>query len=140
MPFTKGFHPFQQEFLGFEPLTAERTLNICSCTEHIDLASGKAFYINGTSVLSASALGAGVVSSSLTSVGTIASGVWQGTAIGLAYGGTGATTASGARTALGLGTMAVQTASNVAITGGNISGATLSGVTFDAIEVDGGSY
>lgn len=109
-------------------------------SEHINLASGKAFYINGSSVLSASALGAGVVSSSLTSVGTISSGVWQGTAIGLAYGGTGATTASGARTALGLGTMAVQAASNVAITGGSISGATLSGVTFDAIEVDGGSY
>lgn len=109
-------------------------------SEHIDLASGKAFYINGTSVLSASALGAGVVSSSLTSVGTIGTGVWQGSAIGLAYGGTGAATASGARTALELGSMALQAASGVTITGGTISGATLSGVTIVDSTIDGGSY
>ena len=39
--------------------------------------------------------------SSLTSVGTIGTGVWQGTAVGLLYGGTGATTAAAARTNLG---------------------------------------
>lgn len=37
-------------------------------------------------------------------------------------GGTGATTAAGARTNLGLGTMATQNANNVAITGGTITG------------------
>jgi hypothetical protein len=42
-------------------------------SEHIDLASGKAFYIAGASVLNATTLGSAVVSSSLTSVGTIAS-------------------------------------------------------------------
>jgi hypothetical protein len=47
-------------------------------------------------------LGAGVVSSSLTSVGTISGGTWQGTAVAITYGGTGAATASGARTNLGL--------------------------------------
>lgn len=161
-------------------------------SEHLDLASGKSYRINNTVVLSSTALGAGVVSSSLTSVGTISGGTWQGTAIGTAYGGTGAATASGARTNLGLaigtdvqaysdvladfagltqaanklpyfnssttatttdlssfgrsliddadastarttlalGTMAVQDASNVAITGGTISGVT----------IDGGSY
>lgn len=41
-------------------------------------------------------------------LGTVSSGAWNGTAIGVAYGGTGATTASGARTALGLGTMALE--------------------------------
>ena len=64
-------------------------------SEHIDLANGKQFYINGTSVLSGGALGSGVTASSLTSVGTIASGVWQGTEISVANGGTGATTLTG---------------------------------------------
>lgn len=109
-------------------------------SEHINLANGKAYYINGSSVLNSTTLGAGVVSSSLTSVGTIGTGVWQGTVVGLAYGGTGASTASGARTALELGTMAQQAASGVTITGGTISGATLSGVTIVNSTIDGGSY
>ena len=54
-------------------------------SEHFNLASGKSYQIADTAVLSATALGSGVVSSSLTSVGTIASGVWQGTAIANAY-------------------------------------------------------
>ena len=54
-------------------------------SEHFNLAGGKSYQIGDTAVLSASALGSGVVSSSLTSVGTIASGVWQGTAIANAY-------------------------------------------------------
>ena len=40
-------------------------------TENIDLSDAKAYYINGTSVLSQTALGDGIVSSSLTSVGTL---------------------------------------------------------------------
>ncbi len=43
-------------------------------TGHLNLASGKEFQINGTSVLTGSTLGAGVVNSSLTSVGALASG------------------------------------------------------------------
>ncbi|NBS68965.1 hypothetical protein EBT31_08620, partial [bacterium] len=62
-------------------------------SEHINLASGKSYSINGTAVLSGSALGSGVTSSSLTSVGTISTGIWQGTAVGVAYGGTGLTSA-----------------------------------------------
>ena len=49
------------------------------------------------------------------------------------HGGTGSTTASAARTALGLGTISVQDASNVAITGGSISGIT------DLAIADGGT-
>ena len=71
-------------------------------SEHIDLASGKEFKINGTSVLSGSTLGSGVTGSSLTSVGTITSGTWTGSTIAVANGGTGATSASSARTNLGL--------------------------------------
>lgn len=38
----------------------------------------------------------------ITTVGTIATGVWQSTAVGISYGGTGASTAANARTNLGL--------------------------------------
>lgn len=41
-------------------------------------------------------------SSNITKLGTISNGTWQASTIGLAYGGTGATTAAGARTNLGL--------------------------------------
>jgi hypothetical protein len=86
--------------------TTDKTINWVNATtawtlsEHVDLASGKKFYINGTEVLSGTALGTGVLASSLTSVGTITSGTWNGTAIALANGGTGATSASAARDAL----------------------------------------
>ena len=47
-------------------------------------------------------LGANVVSSSLTSVGTIGTGVWAATDIAILHGGTGASTATQARQNLGL--------------------------------------
>ena len=68
----------------------------------MDLAAAKVFSINGTTVLSNNTLGSGVVTSSLTSVGTITSGTWQAGTVAVTYGGTGATTQSGARTNLGL--------------------------------------
>lgn len=71
-------------------------------SEHVDLASGKSYKINGTNVLSGSSLGSGVTGSSLTSVGTLTSGTWNATTIAVARGGTGATSASGARTNLGV--------------------------------------
>jgi len=40
-------------------------------SEHLDVASGKVYKVNGTEVLSATTLGSGVVNSSLTSVGTL---------------------------------------------------------------------
>ena len=58
-------------------------------SENIDLASGKDYKINGTSVLTNNTLGSGVTGSSLTSVGIITTGTWNGTAISQAYGGTG---------------------------------------------------
>lgn len=76
--------------------TTDKTLNWVDATdawtssEHLNLLTGKSFYINGTSVLSGSTLGSGVTGSSLTSVGTIGTGTWQGTAVSMTYGGTGA--------------------------------------------------
>lgn len=88
--------------------TTDKTFNWVDATdawtssEHMDLASAKEYHINGASVLSASTLGSGVTSSSLTSVGTITTGTWNGTTIAVANGGTGATTAADARVNLDL--------------------------------------
>ena len=60
-----------------------------SSSSGLDVATGKVYSVAGTTVLTATTLGSGVVNSSLTSVGTIATGVWNGTVIGSAYGGTG---------------------------------------------------
>jgi hypothetical protein len=53
---------------------------------------------------------------------------WVDQGISLAGGGTGSTTAAGARTNLGLGSMATQSAGAVAITGGTINGVTIGGL------------
>ena len=75
--------------------TTDKTFNWVDATdawtssEDLNLLTGKVYEINGTSVLSATTLGSGVTGSSLTSVGTIATGVWNGTVITGQYGGTG---------------------------------------------------
>lgn len=51
--------------------------------------------------LTGTTLNSSVVTSSLTTVGTIGTGTWNGDTIAVAYGGTGATTAAGAKTNLG---------------------------------------
>jgi len=55
----------------------------------LSVATGTGYDVNGSSVLTLDTLGSTVVNSSLTSVGTIGTGTWQGTVIGSAYGGTG---------------------------------------------------
>lgn len=67
----------------------------------ITAASGNAV-IAPAGTLTGATLAANVLASSLTSVGTIATGVWNGTDIAVADGGTGSSTASGARANLGL--------------------------------------
>ena len=58
-------------------------------SSNLNLSSSQAYTIDGTSVLNATTLGSGVVTSSLTTVGTIGTGVWQGTIVSPTYGGTG---------------------------------------------------
>ena len=64
--------------------------------QNINAASTYGYEINNVSVLNATTLGSSVVNSSLTSVGTIGTGVWQGTAIGSSYMTAGTTSAVGA--------------------------------------------
>lgn len=84
-------------------------------SEHWNLATGKQFRINNTAVLSATALGSGVVTSSLTTVGTIGTGTWQGTTVAVGYGGTGATsfTSGALLKGNGTGAITVATASDI---------------------------
>ena len=107
---------------------AGATLNYVHATtaftssQDVDLASGKVYKVNNGQVLSATGLGPNVVNSNLTSVGTITTGVWNGTEIGTAYtaakvtavnGRTGAVTGL-AETANGLSQFASTTSADLA--------------------------
>lgn len=69
--------------------------------------TGSAFSVLGTANrISVSGSGVDIAAgylgqTSITTLGIVGTGTWQGTAVGVLYGGTGATTAAGARTALG---------------------------------------
>ena len=76
--------------------SAEYTLTWVNATDawtsnqNFNISSASfAYYINGASVLNSTTLGTGITTSSLTTVGIIGSGTWQGTAIAGQYGGTG---------------------------------------------------
>ena len=111
--------------------TTDKTFNWVDATdawtssEHINLANGKSFFINGANVLSGSAVGAGVTSSSLTTVGTISGGTWQGTTIGVAYGGTGQSSYTDGQLLIGnssnnsLSKATLTAGSGISITNGN---------------------
>lgn len=58
---------------------------------NFNIADTKVYEINDVTVLSASALGSGVVSSSLAAVGTLTTGTWNATTIAVDRGGTGLT-------------------------------------------------
>lgn len=69
----------------------DKTINWATATgdwdfsENIDVASGKVYKVNGVEVVNATGLGSAVVNSSLTTVGTVATGTWQATAVAKAY-------------------------------------------------------
>jgi hypothetical protein len=91
-------------------------------SENLSLVTGKSYRINDVVVLSNTALGTGVTGSCLTSVGTLSTGVWQGSTIGVTYGGTGATTLTGY--VKGSGTSALTACATIpgADISGNITG------------------
>jgi len=57
----------------------------------VNVATGKGYEVNNVSVLNSTTLGSTVVNSSLTSLGTIATGTWNATTIAVNKGGTGLT-------------------------------------------------
>ena len=92
--------------------------------QHFDLAtSSLAYKIAGVTALSSTALGSGIVSSSLTSVATLTSGTWNASVIGMQYGGVGGNISSVAnggvlyKTASGVTATALGTATQVIIGG-----------------------
>lgn len=128
--------------------TTDKTINWIDATdawtlsEHVNIASAKEYRIAGTKVLDATGLGSGVTGSSLTSVGTIGTGTWQGSTIATGYGGTGQTTYSNGQLLIGKtdGTLAKATitqGTGVTISNGDGSitisatgsGGTVTGVT-----------
>jgi hypothetical protein len=111
--------------------TTDKTLNWVNATdawtssEHLDIANGKSYFINGSNVLSSTALGSGIVTSSLTTVGTISGGTWQGSVVGVAYGGTGQSSYADGELLIGnssnnsLSKATLTAGSGVSITNGN---------------------
>ena len=78
-------------------LTTARTINGTSFN-----GSGNITVTAAGSTLTGTSLKSTIVTSSLTSVGTITSGTWTATDVAVSHGGTGSSTASGARTNLGV--------------------------------------
>ena len=68
-----------------------------------------AYNIGANTVLSGTTLGSTIGTSSLTAVGTIATGTWEATDVAVLHGGTGASTAAAARTNLGATTKVTDT-------------------------------
>ena len=91
-------------------------------------AASTAAVIAPAGTLSGTTLNSTVVSSSLTSVGTIGTGIWQGSTIAVAYGGTGTTTSTGTGSVvlsnsptLVTPTLGAASATSVSMTTGTIS-------------------
>lgn len=115
-------------------------------SEHVNIASGKELRVAGTKVLDATSLGSAVVTSSLTSVGTIATGVWNGTTIAVSSGGTGQTSYTNGQLLIGnttgntLSKATLTAGANITITNGagSIEIAGTAG-TVTSIDVSGGT-
>lgn len=97
-------------------------------SEHLNIASGKVYRINGTDVLSSTTLGSGVVNSSLTSVGTLTNLTVTNTITGSVSGSAGSL--SGTYTFWGQSFNGTQNVSGNLTSVGNITGS--SGITITA--------
>ena len=133
--------------------TTDKTFNWVDATdawtssEHLNLLTGKAYYINGTEVLNSTTLGSGITASSLTSVGTLTSGTWNATTIAVDRGGTGQTTYTDGQLLIGnsatngLAKATLTAGTNITITNGNgtieIAASAGAPIAGDGIDVTG---
>jgi hypothetical protein len=81
-----------------QPTVGTTAITFVQLNKGTDLAAGTGISITGNSVAIS---GTYVGQTSITTLGTITTGTWTGTSIAVANGGTGSTTAAGARTNLG---------------------------------------
>ena len=102
-------------YFGYDDSTGFFTY-IPDATNNTEVFSGTqgtisvlAYNIGANTVLSGTTLGSTIVTSSLTAVGTIATGTWEATDVAVLHGGTGASTAAAARTNLGATTKVTDT-------------------------------
>lgn len=149
--------------VGLNPTIGTTAITFVQINGAADLIQGNGISIAGNTVSAVVVAGGGLsvsgsglsitslpggVQTSITSLGTITTGTWHGTAIGAAYGGLGVNAASASGYAkwsagtpswsaqipfadvVGLQSMAQQAANNVAITGGSINGITIDGGSF----------
>jgi len=83
---------------GVADLDVERNIIVGGTVDEVDVAT----FAAGLSAVENTALSTWAGTANITTLGTVTTGTWHGGAIAVLYGGTGSTTASGARTNLGL--------------------------------------
>lgn len=95
------------------PVVGTTAITFVQLNKGTDLAAGAGIAIAGNTVSVAATYAGGP---SIATLGTIAAGTWQATPVGLAYGGTGATSAPGARANLAVPGKYQQTIGNASAT------------------------
>jgi hypothetical protein len=124
-----GTHVFSSQATGDLAYASSATqlsrLGISGTATHIlSISGGVPVWAAPASAAAGSLTGAtlasGVTASSLTSLGTIATGTWQGTDVGVAYGGTGVSTLASNSVLTGTGASAITAESNLIFDGSNL--------------------
>ena len=105
----------------------------------IAAAANSVLVTNGSNVPSLSQTIPTAVQGNITALGTIATGTWNGSAVGAAFGGTGLTTITANGVMIGNGTSAITTASTASIGLCLISNGTGSPPTFQSCSAGSGS-
>lgn len=101
--------------------------------------NGASYNIDGNAVLTSNSLGSGITYSSLQTVGTILSGIWQGTRIGVQYGGTGLTLSAKGDLLVGGNSANTYTRLPVSTTNGEVLGTDGSDVAWRTIAIGNAS-